>query len=1160
MVPVGDAGADQTVDEGDTVSFDGTGSQDPDGSIASYIWDFADAATADGATATHVYDDNGVFVVILTVTDDEDATATDTVTVTVNNVDPTVEIGQATVDGLSVDVAFAFTDPGASDTHTAFIDWGDGTQDDGLVTASAGSGTVTGSHVYAEGGSYLVKAGVFDDDSGLAANEVSVFVAPAPTHLLTSGDLPAMVLSQADVRDEFLGLLFSSAFSGFADNAAAADGTFDPDDTAEDLAARGRMDEYVAVFTAGVEVSSGATLYATPELALGALQREIADFGRFQGSDIGGAILEEFQEESTAPDVGTGAVAGRLTLAIGAQKLYIPFVKWTNGPVVATVQVNTTSDADISAETGRLAVRMQGVMDDVPRPGPYIVFESNRGGDWEVYGMDEDGAHQTNLTKNSDGDDRSPAWSPDGSKIAFATDRDGNFEIYVMDADGLNQTRLTDNSGIDSDPAWSPDGTKIAFASDVDGNDDVWVMDADGANQTRLTVDSAGDTEPTWSPDGTLIAFSSVRDGNPEIYVMSGDGSNPARFTDNPAVDGEPDWSAEIEGFDFIVFSSDRDGQSDLYVTASVGGENRLADVSSSAGDAGPSWSADGSELAFSSDRDGNMEIYVFDVHGFTTRLTDNAAQDMSPDWSPALPERPYPTSEIRLVPSTTLPPVPAPVTSRVGRLAVALSRPSFETNLPWAMPAPDLIQLRPMMEYLVDIDRETGRYVSMLAKSWEVSADARVWTFHLRQGVPFQSDWGAFTAEDVRHSMAMLTRQRALQSSDKSFWLEILDRIDVLDNSTVRFILNRAEPELDRLVSAWSRLVMLSKAQWDAVGDAGLEIRPAGTGPYEYGERTIDQGILFERVPDHWRRPPDFEELQLSFIEEESTRLAALLVGQAHIVESSPSLTDEAVVQGMKLIASTQPARQEGGFMGGLYFATLDDLEPSVPWVDPRVRQAMNLAIDRNKLNYDLYGGRGELMPVFGFHPSLPGWNTAWELYPYDPDKARQLLDDANRSDGFEFKMYATGEHGVEVSEALAAYFMDIGLSPVVDVIDDAPLRDKILNREMHGAIWGLRTSYLQPHEIVGLFNDSAGAFHTYEDPAMDTLYEVFLQETDLDRRAELQQLMGDHKSKNYAEIPLFWLNAEAVVNPDIVAGYSFPGFIPGSLTHLEYVVPVPL
>ena len=185
MPPVAEAGPEQTVDEGDTVPFGGTDSQDPDGSIVSYSWDFADGTTAEGVSATHVYEDNGTFVVILTVTDDDGDTATDTVTVSVNNVPPTVEIGQATVDGLNVDVVFAFTDPGAMDTHTAFIDWGDDMQEDALITESDGSGTVAGSHVYADGGSYLVKVGVIDDDSGLAANEVSVFLAHVPAHSLT---------------------------------------------------------------------------------------------------------------------------------------------------------------------------------------------------------------------------------------------------------------------------------------------------------------------------------------------------------------------------------------------------------------------------------------------------------------------------------------------------------------------------------------------------------------------------------------------------------------------------------------------------------------------------------------------------------------------------------------------------------------------------------------------------------------------------------------------------------------------------------------------------------------------------------------------------------------------------------------------------------------
>ncbi len=124
----------------------------------------------------------------------------------------------------------------------------------------------------------------------------------------------------------------------------------------------------------------------------------------------------------------------------------------------------------------------------------------------------------------SEANDRSPAWSPDGTRIAFAFNRDGRYyrSIYVMNADGSGVERLTNNSAHDVGPAWFPDGARIAFASDRDGNgSDIYVMDADGSGVKRLTNNSAYDWDPAWSPDGARIAFASDRDGNwADIYVM----------------------------------------------------------------------------------------------------------------------------------------------------------------------------------------------------------------------------------------------------------------------------------------------------------------------------------------------------------------------------------------------------------------------------------------------------------------------------------------------------------------------------------------------------------------------------------------------------------------------------------------------------------------
>jgi len=162
----------------------------------------------------------------------------------------------------------------------------------------------------------------------------------------------------------------------------------------------------------------------------------------------------------------------------------------------------------------------------------------------------------------------SGVFSPDGSRLAWTRCvEEGNeldCEIWVAEADGSDARVVVDSQGRDRGPAWSPDGSKIAFVSDRDRNGDcffhdcwghngeIYVMNADGSDQTRVTDDPGDDGSPTWSPDGTRIAFAGLRDvdgavdapgENYEIYVMDADGSDLRRITENTAWDWEPDWS-----------------------------------------------------------------------------------------------------------------------------------------------------------------------------------------------------------------------------------------------------------------------------------------------------------------------------------------------------------------------------------------------------------------------------------------------------------------------------------------------------------------------------------------------------------------------------------------------------------------------------------------
>ena len=180
-VPSANAGPDLAGDEGQQLTFDGSGSTDPDGQadIVSYNWDFGDVGTASGAVVSHTYADNGIYTATLTVTDTAGQTNSDTAAVTVNNAAPVIgslSPISSVLPGISINTSANFTDPGTLDTHAAAFDWGDGTVAQGLIIEANGSGSVSGSHTYSAPGVYTITLTVIDKDGGVASNSISVTI------------------------------------------------------------------------------------------------------------------------------------------------------------------------------------------------------------------------------------------------------------------------------------------------------------------------------------------------------------------------------------------------------------------------------------------------------------------------------------------------------------------------------------------------------------------------------------------------------------------------------------------------------------------------------------------------------------------------------------------------------------------------------------------------------------------------------------------------------------------------------------------------------------------------------------------------------------------------------------------------------------------------
>ncbi len=500
-----------------------------------------------------------------------------------------------------------------------------------------------------------------------------------------------------------------------------------------------------------------------------------------------------------------------------------------------------------------------------------------------------------------------------------------------------------------------------------------------------------------------------------------------------------------------------------------------------------------------------------------------------------------------------------APSAALAQRLVVAGTPPPQETTLPHQGPISQKLPTRVMFEYLVDVDPTTWDYTKpMLAERWQVSADAKTWTFFLRRGVTFHDGWGEVTADDVKFSLELLMGKDAIASTTPQ-WRRLIDRIEVVDRATVRLHLKNPDPDLLFELSSAREVQILSKKHMETVGVEKAAQKPVGTGPYQMVDWRRGEGMRYQALDKHWRVVPQFKELVYRFVPEDSTRVAMLRTGEADIIELPRSLKKEITGAGFEARRALWPGVVVFGIMGGQYLKDRPTFDAKVPWLDKRVREAMNLAINRKALVEHLFLGEAEMATV----PIIPSWvkeytNPAWKPYPYDPARAKQLLAEAGYPNGFSAEWRAYPLPGVPelvtVSEALQIDLAKIGVKLTLKLTELATVRPQYKDRKLAGIGWMHRTGIPpDPATHLALFYTVDGLLGAVELPEIEDLYARLRKTADPKERAKLLRSVGDIVHAGYHVIPLVDLPALFGINPKKVGAWKTTGYY--GFTHLEHV-----
>jgi peptide/nickel transport system substrate-binding protein len=417
------------------------------------------------------------------------------------------------------------------------------------------------------------------------------------------------------------------------------------------------------------------------------------------------------------------------------------------------------------------------------------------------------------------------------------------------------------------------------------------------------------------------------------------------------------------------------------------------------------------------------------------------------------------------------------------------------------------------------------------LAESWTVSKDHLAYEFVLRKGVRFHNG-EPVTAEDVKFSFE---RYRGAASKTLK---ERVTAVEVVDAGRVRFRLRQPWPDfLNFYATATGAGWIVPKKYVEKVGDEGFKRAPVGAGPYRFVSFTPGVELVMEASDAYWRKKPAVRRAVFKVIPDESTRFAALKRGEVDIVYSIRGALAEDLrrTPGLSLV----PTVLQGTFW--LYFP--EQWDPKSPWSNVKLRQAVNVGIDRQAVNQAETLGFSRLTnsiipDIFDFF-----WKPPAPVH--DPARAKRLMAEAGYPNGFDAGEYFCDVAYANLAEAMVNDLQSLGIRVKLRPLERAAFFSAYGEKKLKNIIQGASGAFGNAATRLEAFVARGGTYVYGSYPDIDGLFLEQAGDVDPKRREatlhKIQQLV--HEKAIYAPIwQLAFLNG---VGPRIE--HSGLGVIPG-------------